>query len=74
MSIGGSAALIIIGAILRFAISWTPAYVNIQMIGLILMIGGIVGLAVSLTFYGLRRRREMSAEVTEERHYIEPRP
>ena len=33
MTIGGSAALIIIGAILRFAITWTPQYVNIQAIG-----------------------------------------
>ena len=48
MTIGGSVALIIIGAILRFAITWTPQYVNIQAMGVILMLGGIVGLGISL--------------------------
>ena len=48
MTIGGSAALIIIGAILRFAITWTPQYVDIQAMGVILMLGGIVGLGISL--------------------------
>ena len=45
MTIGGSIALIVIGAILRFAISWSPAYIDVQLIGLILMIAGIVALA-----------------------------
>lgn len=72
MTIGGSAALIIIGAILRFAITWTPQYVNIQAIGVILMIGGIIGLGIAITLMMMRRRNRMSAEVTERRHYVEP--
>ena len=40
MSIGGSVALIVIGAILRFAVTYHAKYVNIQAIGVILMIGG----------------------------------
>ncbi|HCU94372.1 MAG TPA: hypothetical protein DHU96_17305 [Actinobacteria bacterium] len=74
MSIGGSAALIIIGAILRFAITWTPKYVNIQAMGMILMLGGIVGLGISLSLLITRRRSQMGTEVTEERRYIEPPP
>ena len=58
MTIGGSIALIIIGAILRFAITWTPQYVNIQAMGVILMLGGVVVLAISLTLFFTRRRSQ----------------
>jgi hypothetical protein len=74
VTIGGSAALIIIGAILRFAITWTPKYVNIQAMGVILMLGGIVGLGIALSLMVTRRRSQMGAEVTEQRRYIEPPP
>jgi hypothetical protein len=56
MGIGESSALIVIGALLRFALTWNPRYVivrpvgliyiNFQEIGAILMIGGGVSLAV----------------------------
>jgi uncharacterized membrane protein YedE/YeeE len=74
VTIGGSVALIIIGAILRFAITWTPKYVDIQAMGVILMIGGVVGLGISLTLLFSRRRSQTSTQVTEERRYIEPPP
>jgi hypothetical protein len=74
VTIGGSIALIIIGAILRFAITWTPKYVDIQAMGVILMIGGVVGLAISLTLLGTRRRSQAATRVTEERRYLEPPP
>jgi hypothetical protein len=72
MSIGGSIALIIIGAILRFAVTWMPKYVNLDAIGVILMIGGVAGLAVSITLLVMRRRSRASAEVYEQRRYVEP--
>ncbi|MGO8883970.1 MAG: hypothetical protein ACLPUO_04485 [Streptosporangiaceae bacterium] len=72
MSIGGSTALIIIGAILRFAVSWQPKYVNLQAIGVILMIGGAAGLAVSVVVLVMRRRSRASAQVYEQRRYVEP--
>jgi uncharacterized membrane protein YedE/YeeE len=74
VTIGGSVALIIIGAILRFAITWTPKYVDIQAMGVILMIGGVVGLGISLTLLLSRRRSQPGTQVTEERRYIEPPP
>lgn len=74
MTIGGSIALIIIGAILRFAITWTPQYVNIQAMGVILMLGGIVVLAISLTLFFTRRRNQAGTQVTEQRRYLEPPP
>jgi hypothetical protein len=75
MTIGGSIGLIVIGAILRFAISFSPAYVNLRLVGLILMIGGIIGLIISLALLTARRRRPAAgppAEVYEERRYTEP--
>jgi hypothetical protein len=75
MTIGGSIGLIVIGAILRFAIHWSPAYVNVQVVGVIMMIGGLIGLIISLAFLTARRRRPTvgpAAEVYEERRYTEP--
>ena len=72
MSIGGSVALIIIGAILRFAITWNSNYIDVRTLGVILMLGGIVGLVISLTLIAARRRARAGAQVVEERRYIEP--
>jgi Domain of unknown function (DUF6458) len=51
MGIGISIFLIAVGAILRFAVTATLAGVNVQTVGLILMIVGIVGLVLSLVFW-----------------------
>src|SRR5216684_457926 len=72
VTIGGSAALIIIGAILRFAVTWTPKNVDLQVIGVILMIGGVAGLCVAFGLMAMRRRGRGEAEVTEQRRYVEP--
>lgn len=72
MTIGGSIALIVIGAILRFGITWKPVNVDLQVIGLILMIAGGLGLIVSLVVLATRRRSRGTAQVYEERHYTEP--
>lgn len=73
MTIGGSVALIIIGAILRFAVTWSPKNVDLQVIGVILIIAGVAGLCVAIALMIVRRRDRASAEVTEQRRYIEPR-
>lgn len=72
MSIGGSIALIVIGAILRFAVTWHSKYVDIKAIGVILMIGGAAGLCVAVGLMLMRRRDRGAAEVTEQRRYVEP--
>jgi hypothetical protein len=59
MGIGTSIFLIAIGAILRFAVNVTARGFNIHTIGLILLIVGIIGLAISLlwmTIWADRRR------------------
>lgn len=72
MTIGGSIALIIIGAILRFAVTWHGKYVNLQAIGVILMVSGVVGLVVSVAVLISRRRARAGTQVYEERRYTEP--
>jgi len=72
VSIGASVVLILIGAILRFAVTWSPQNVNLQTIGVILMIGGGVGLLASIVVAITRRRNRTAAEVYEQRRYIEP--
>jgi hypothetical protein len=72
VTIGGSIALIVIGAILKWGVTWKPTNVDLQVIGVILMIAGVVGLIISITFMATRRRGRESAEVYEERRYTEP--
>jgi hypothetical protein len=50
MNVGASLFLIAAGAILRYAVTWEPNGVNIDTVGLILMIVGIVGLVISLAW------------------------
>jgi hypothetical protein len=60
MRIGSSLFLIALGAVLRFAISTERTHgVNVWMIGVILMIVGAVGLAVSLVLLSTRRRTDV---------------
>jgi hypothetical protein len=72
VTIGGSIALIIIGAILAFAVTWTSPYVDIRAMGVIILLGGIVGLGISVGVLVARRRSQPRAHVTEQRRYIEP--
>jgi hypothetical protein len=57
MSTGLSIFLIAAGAILYFAVSVSVAGVNLNTVGIILMIVGALGLAVSLLMTGTARRR-----------------
>ena len=77
MTIGASVALIVIGAILKFGVTWHAANVDIQVIGVILMIAGGAGLILSVALVAvrrrdMRRRSAPAAQVYEERRYTEP--
>lgn len=52
MTIGGSITLIVIGAILTFAVEYDPQYLNLDAMGIILMIGGAIGLVFGLIWAG----------------------
>lgn len=60
MSIAAAVFITAIGAILRYAVNDNIQGVDLQTVGLILMIAGIVGLAISLAveFSGRNRYRD----------------
>lgn len=59
MRIGGSLLLIAIGAILRWAITVRVNGINLDAIGVILMVVGVVGFVLSLILLATRRRTEI---------------
>ena len=68
MTIGTSILLIAVGAILRYAINVHSSTININTVGLILMIAGILGLILSLlytAFWADRTTRRRDAYVDE---------
>ncbi len=70
MGLGTSLFLIAVGAILKFAITTTAHGVNINTIGVILMIVGAVGLIISLfwmTIWADRRRQTVAGAPVYER-------
>ncbi len=71
MSIGGSLALIAVGAILKWAVTAHVSGLDLQTVGTILFIVGLVGLVVSLAymFWWASRRREVEATAAREPPY-----
>lgn len=66
MTIGGSIGLIIIGAILAFAVTYDLAGLDINIIGFILMVGGLIGLIAGLVL-AQRSRAATRTRVVDER-------
>jgi hypothetical protein len=64
MGIGIGILLIAIGAILKFAVSATVSGVNVQTVGVILMVVGAVGLLIDLVIFMPRRRAYSHQQVT----------
>lgn len=58
MGLGGCIILIAAGAILTFATDWDMQGVNLDIVGVILMVVGIIGVA---TFTSIARKRRMVA-------------
>src|SRR3954470_17648448 len=56
MGIGTSIFLIAVGAILRYAVKDSFDAIDLQVVGLILMIVGVIGLAISLLYMNLWAR------------------
>ena len=73
MTIAGGLGLIILGAILRYSVTWRATWIDIDKLGVILMIGGAVGLAVGIAMQVIRRRIQARSRVYEQRYYEEPR-
>jgi hypothetical protein len=70
MSIGASIFLLVVGAILTFAVNVTTEGFNINTVGIILMVAGVIGLLLSLLFwsnFSPYRRRRIDPALPEER-------
>ena len=75
LTIGSSIFLIAVGAILRYAVTASVSGIDIQVVGLILMIAGAVGLVLSFfqeAIWTRRRRPEEVPAVEERREVREP--
>src|SRR5690606_27266057 len=59
MGIGASVFMLAIGAIITFALDLRVGWLDLDVVGWILMAAGALGLVLSLTFF--RRRRTMTA-------------
>ncbi|MEU1460596.1 DUF6458 family protein [Streptomyces sp. NPDC005727] len=70
MGLGGCIILIALGAILTFATDWHMQGVNLDLVGIIFMAVGLIGIA---TFSGIARRRRVvvpqTPVVEEEPHH-----
>jgi uncharacterized membrane protein YecN with MAPEG domain len=59
---GAAVTLIAAGGILRFAVATTSAHgLNVHVVGIILIVAGVLGLALSLLWATLSRRRNRPA-------------
>jgi predicted membrane channel-forming protein YqfA (hemolysin III family) len=74
MSIGASIFLLVIGAILTFAVNVTTEGFNINTVGIILMVAGVIGLLLSLLFWSsFSPYRRRSASPYPEERVVEER-
>ena len=71
MYIGTSVFMIALGAILKYAVTFSIAGISIQTAGVILMVAGVVGLVVSLFMeFAYARRGPRDVEVVREREPV----
>ncbi|WP_405778648.1 DUF6458 family protein [Streptomyces sp. NBC_00859] len=70
MGLGGCIILLVVGGILTFATDWHMSGVNLDLVGVIMMLVGVIGIAVYTSV--LRRRRPpmpSSTTVVEDDHH-----
>ncbi|MDT4997286.1 MAG: hypothetical protein QOD45_1354 [Pseudonocardiales bacterium] len=73
MRIGASLFLIAVGAILKFAVTKTVSGIDLNVVGVILMVIGIVGLILTLILMSMRRRTDVIQQPGRTT-YVEPGP
>jgi len=80
MGTGTCIALIVVGAVLRFAVHRSSTHgLNIHVVGVILILAGVLGLVLSLLVWGRSRNRPRGYDsgtrpVVEERHVYRDQP
>jgi len=73
MTIGASIFLIVVGAILYFATNLHVAHVDIDTVGLILMIAGAAGLVLGFVQQSMWKRSRRDVVVEDRRDPVDPR-
>lgn len=67
MGIGVSVFLLALGAILAFAVDYSFSGIDINVVGIILMVAGAIGLLLTMLVFGRRDRGTEERVVTRER-------
>jgi hypothetical protein len=65
MGIGAGVFLIAVGAILTFALEVEVSGIDLDVVGIILMLAGLIGIAVDLAIFAPRRRTYGAAPVAD---------
>ena len=73
MGIGGSIFLIAVGAILAFAVNVSLGWLDLNVVGWVMMLAGAFGLILTLWFWNSRRRTVVAAPVEDRRVIRESR-
>lgn len=71
MGLGAGIFLAALGAILTFAVDYSISGLDIAVVGVILMIAGVAGIALELAVFGPRRRRVVSGTRPRADGYVE---
>ncbi|BCJ53156.1 hypothetical protein Asp14428_46310 [Actinoplanes sp. NBRC 14428] len=71
MGIGGSIFLLALGAILAFAVNADISGLDINVVGYVLMLAGLIGLIITVWYWNSRRR---PATVVEQRPVVRNEP
>ncbi|WP_329121342.1 hypothetical protein [Streptomyces sp. NBC_01465] len=82
MTAAGGLALMIIGAILKYAVTWEPNWINLNILGAILMWGGAAGIVLGFVLQYTRRKRmdrvqqqaQQQQQGYDPRYYQDPPP
>ena len=64
MSLGTGIVLFVIGAILAFALNIQVDWINLQLVGYILMVAGVVGIIIGIILLTRRRRSVATTRTT----------
>jgi hypothetical protein len=70
VGIGGSIFLIVVGAILAFAVNVSLGWLDLNVVGWVMMLAGAVGLILTLWFWQSRRRTVVTAAPVDERRVV----
>jgi hypothetical protein len=73
MGIGASIFLIVVGAIITFALDFNVAGVDMDVVGWILMVGGVIGLIFTAFIWGPRNRTAVTTREPTEYTRVEER-